>query len=547
MSDSNETNEKGFADQIRDNVALVAKAAHIEPPAHVEPRETTGELPVVRYELPVSHQAREIGMILADVPIFRRGEKFVTAEKRGELEPMTPYRFLSWVEDYLYLTKPKGNSRVEFTMTLHSATAILASDQFKEEIREIKEVNKVRLPAWRGESEAKTSISGPFWLEEGSDFHVELLPPGYDKRTQIYTTDTVKFRDDLPLEDAKKFLGEIVSEFHWASEPEIGYTRSLGVHYAAMLGVFCKTMFLEGTIRPMIIYSGNRPGIGKSLAMQMALAPINIQSGNSGNPKNDGELGRKLDTYALEKRPFLVMDDIAGLDSPDLNRFITSRIFNARILSKSETKDCPNRTQAFASGNNLKLTPDLVRRSMVVDFFWDGETPKYEKNITTDWLALPKTMSDFLAALWAIVREWNAAGRPESCCDTFHSSASEWAPVIGAIVHFLNPDLQPFAKRSFGFGGDESGFALKEMLRGMAANLPNTGGRFSTNDFLDRAEELDLGEIILDEGREPKRNIGRKLEPLRSTKLTDDKGRVFKLQHRRSGMGAVYEFVFEDS
>jgi hypothetical protein len=202
---------------------------------------------------------------------------------------------------------------------------------------------------------------------------------------------------------------------------------------------------------------------------------------------------------------------------------------------------------AIASGNNLKLTPDLVRRSMVVDFFGDGETPKYEKNITTDWLALPKTMSDFLAALWAIVREWNAAGRPESCCDTFHSSASEWAPVIGAIVHFLNPDLQPFAKRSFGFGGDESGFALKEMLRGMAANLPNTGGRFSTNDFLDRAEELDLGEIILDEGREPKRNIGRKLEPLRSTKLTDDKGRVFKLQHRRSGMGAVYEFVFEDS
>lgn len=542
MHEQNDNAPEGLADEIRAGAALVAKAANIEQP------EGSREIPTVRVAPPVSHAIREIGMILAPSPLFRFGENFVTVcHERGELEPMTPDRFRSWVESYLYLVKPRGEGHLAVTMTKDFAKMVLESDRFREQIREIRGINKVRLPAWRGETEVKVSRGGPFWLKKGSDLRVELLPPGYDEKTKIFTVDGVKYRPELPREEAFEFLTENLSRFPWAEEEENGKRRSLGVHFAAMLGVFCSSLFKEGTVRPMIVFNGNQPGSGKSLLMRMALAPVHGEPAESGKSRDD-EFRKMLIATAKARKPYLALDDVSSLHSNDLNRFITTAVHEARVMGSDLMGDYPAVTQVFTTGNQLTLAEDLVRRSLVVDLFEPGKATErtFEKELTPDWLCLPETRARFLAALWAIVREWNEAGRP-ACKDARHTSASQWASVIGAIVHHLNPELKPFAKRTFSLGGDESGAALEALICALASDLPTSGEEFTTADLIDKAEELNLLEAIAGHAKDPRKAIGHRVKRLRGRVFTDQAGRRFEFGKRDKSFGAVYPIRFLDS
>lgn len=539
MNDQNDNEPGGLADEIRDKAALVARSAGITPPGGDR------EIPTVRVDQPVSHAAREMGMILSSAPLFRFGESFVTvSHERGELDPMTADRFRSWVESYLFTVKPRGEGHVAATMTKDFAAMVLASDRFREQVREIQGINKVRLPAWRGETEVKVSREGPFWLKEGSDLRVELLPPGYDERTRIFTVELVKYRQDLSLRKATEFLSDCLARFPWADEEENGKSRSLGVHFAAMLGVFCSSLFKEGTVKPMIVFNGNQPGSGKSLLMRMALAPVHGEPAESTKPNNE-ELRKVLDIAALNRKPYLALDDVASLHSNELNRFTNSPVHEPRILGQSRTETRFNVTQVFTSGNQLTLAEDLVRRSLVVDLFEPGKATErtFEKEITPDWLCLPETRAKFLAALWAIVRDWNESGRP-ACMEARHTSASQWASVIGAIVHHLNPKLKPFAKRTFSLGGDESGAALEALICSLASGLPSAGDEFTTAELIDKAEELNLLEAIAGHAKDPRKAIGHRMKRLRGRVFTDQAGRRFEFGKRDKSFGAVYPIRF---
>lgn len=542
MNDQNESNAQDLAGQIRDNAALVARSANIEPP------EQSREIPTVRVDQPVSHAAREFGMILAPSPLFRFGESFVTIGKeRGELELMTSDRFRSWVESYLYAVRPKGDGYLAATMTRDLAGMVMASDRFREQIREVKAINKVRLPAWRGSSEVKVSRDGPFWLEAGSDLHVELLPAGYDERTKTFTVETVKYRHDLPLSEAHEFLAETLFRFPWASEEEHTISRSIGVQFAAMIGVFCSSMFKEGTVRPMIVYNGNQPGSGKSLLMRMALAPVHGEPAESGKPANE-EFRKLLFSTAKARKPYLALDDVSSLHSDDLNRFITTAKHEGRNMGGDLMGVFPAVTQVLTTGNQLTLTADLVRRSLVVDLFEPGKATErtFEKELTPDWLCLPETRAQFLAALWAIVRDWNEKGRP-ACKEARHSTAPPWASVIGAIVHYLNPKLKPFAKRTFSLGGDESGIALEALIVALASDLPTSGDEFTTSDLIDKAEELNLLEAIAGHAKDMRKAIGHKVKKLRGRVFTDASGRRFEFGKVNVSRGAVYPIRFLDA
>ena len=542
---SNQSNSDASASNI---VEIEAGLEKLALSANLAPPGDGLNVPTVSMSLPLSHACHEIGQVLAASPLYRFGDGFVTIDKEGEFQPMSAVRFCSWAEGYLYTTMDRRAGQEIMTMRKEYAAGVLASDSFREQIREIKAVNHVRLPVWRGTGEIKPTRSNkPFWLAEGSDWHVELLPPGYDEKTKTFTLDGVPYAEDLSLEDAEAFLLDVLKAFPFAKEDGLGNTRSLGVHIAALMGVYCRAMFQPGTVRPMVIYSANQSGSGKSLLMRMALAPVFGTPAEKSKPSND-EIGKILDIAAMEARPYLVLDDCPSLHSNALNQFITSHMHEARVLGQSRNVRREIVTQVFATGNQLTLAEDLVRRSLVVDLFEPGKAPDrtFKELITDEWLFLTETRSQFLAALWAIMRSWKEADMPHDS-EVRSSSASMWASVIGSLVNHLNPKLKPFAKRMYEMGGDESGAALEALLIAIASDAPDGGAEYKPSDVIDEAEERGLLEAICGYAKDPRKALGHKVKKMRGRQFTDSHGRRFEFGKRDASYGAVYPIRFMGS
>ena len=261
-------------------------------------------------------------------------------------------------------------------------------------------------------------------------------------------------------------------------------------------------------------------------------------------PSND-ELSKILDIAAMDGSQYLVLDDCSSLHSNALNQFITSHVHEARILGQSRNVKREIVTQVFATGNQLSLAEDLVRRSLVVDLFCAGKAPDrtFDELITDEWLFLTETRSRFLAALWAIVSSWNEAGLPHDS-EVRSSSASMWASVIGSLVNHLNPKLKPFAKRTYDMGGDESGAALEALLIAMASDVPDSGAEYKPSDVIDEAEERGLLETICGYAKDPRKALGHKVKKMRGRQFTDSHGRRFEFGKRDASYGAVYPIRF---
>ena len=294
----------------------------------------------------------------------------------------------------------------------------------------------------------------------------------------------------------------------------------------------------------MIVYNGNQPGSGKSLLMRMALCPVHGEPAESSKPNNE-ELRKILDIAALQSKPYLVLDDVASLYSNELNRFTNSNVHEPRILGKSQTEKRYNVTQVFTTGNMLSLAEDLVRRCLVVDLFEATKATerRFENELTPDWLCLSETRAKFLAALWAIVRHWSENGMP-AFKEARHTSASQWASVVGAIVNHLNPGLLPFAKRTFSLGGDESTGALEALICSIASDLESSGGEFTTAQLISAAEERNLIEAIAGHAKDQNKALGHRLKKIRGRTYTDKRKRKFTFGKQDKSYGAVYPFKF---
>ena len=408
--------DEALPDEIRRNFSAVASATDTPAPGD------GSRVPAVNLSQQIHALARTVGMICHAAPIFRFGESLSTVDESGRIAGMTAARFTSWVEDWLSFTRPGKDAPKVESIGKDLAGKIMEADQFRGQLRELKGVAEVRLPVWTGEGEAR---------------RVELAPEGFDPATGIFTVNSIPYQDDTPADVAWGILWDCLKEFPFDPEGEsqVKRRRSFAAQVAAMLGVFCHSLFPEGTPRPMLIYNANQPGSGKSLLMRVALAPVHGAPSESGKPATEKDFERVLDSAALARKPFLVLDDCQSIHSQSLNRFITSPIHECPLLYSQRLGTIPKVTQVFATGNGLTISADLDRRALVIDLFEPGDAAarSFAKEITPGWLFVPETQARFLAALWALVRRWRDEGAP-MMKENRRGSFEEWSAVVGGIV-----------------------------------------------------------------------------------------------------------------
>lgn len=382
---------------------------------------------------------RDMAVAVADVmatkPIYNRNDEVVVLDGvTGRAWPMDPAWFVTWAERYVTFgrTNRKGEDMVE-SIGEARAKQILRSSDFRDRLKPLRGVNAVRLPV----------LDGP----EGD--RVRLLPLGYDAPTGIFTLECgLEYATDWPLAQARECLAGVFGKFPWADSKSVGsgglmQGRSFAVHLAAMLTAYCAQMLPEKGRPPLFFYNSNIPGGGKSLLCKVVLLAVHGRAGSSTISERGEEFKKELDSAAQCLKPFLFFDDFRGyLQNELLNSWLTSSTWDGRILGGPLQFSAALRGMTLLAGNQVRLSEDLGRRTLIVDLFLEEsvqerELPEGAVELTEGWVLDPVNRGRLLSALYTLVREYyepTEALLQEPVKTRVIASFVEWSGLIPKIV-----------------------------------------------------------------------------------------------------------------
>jgi hypothetical protein len=447
------------------------------------------EMPMVQIVPVISTMAREIGGILSQNGVFVRQRSALTISPEGRLVEMTARRFRTYCEDYLVTFKwemPKPNvfEKKPQTITVEAAATILESDQFLSRQRELLRVATVRQPVRR------------------KDGRIELLPYGYDSESQTLTQNSgVEFALDMPLDEARTVLRELLKEFPFGDRKDNGQSRNEAIVLAAMLSMFAAPLLRAQARRLNFMFSSNSVGSGKTLLAQLAIITSLGTCDVQPLPENQEDWRKILDTESLAGSPYILFDDCNGyLKSPALNAFLTASTWTGRKMNTQQKFAVPKIATVFLTGNNLEVTPDVARRFLHCRMITDEADPqarKIEKVFSDEWLEKPEVRSQLLSCLWSIVRHWDAAGRPTP--SRIVRGYEPWCAVYGGMVQhagFGDP-MEPLPVEESG----NSELADMTALVSQLAKGIDDSSEFAFQDVVEAAIEVNAFTWML-EGKE---------------------------------------------
>ena len=339
--------------------------------------------------------------------------------KKAELDPNTGREVLRYIKDGL--TKDQAEAVLEPGGALWLKLPVITA------------INPVPLPIW-GEG-----------LDERGLRPIRLLKPGYDPASGILTLgdvhdlDGIGFYDrEMDLEDALNHLLITFQEFGWRNAK-----RDLPIHLAAAVTMFCRGLYVGKA--PMFVYNANQQNSGKSRLAQWVTWLVAGGFATEGLLEDKDEaLKQDLNAAARSLATYLIFDNVDWgtheVKSAVLDDWLTQSERSMRGMNTQAKLVVPVGAVTLMTGNNLKLSTDLARRSLIVDII--NRVPGSEKVLrpTTPvicerYFANDENRKKGLAAIWAMVREWDKAGQPKHAGKPL-DSFEDWGELVpGIILH----------------------------------------------------------------------------------------------------------------
>jgi hypothetical protein len=295
-------------------------------------------------------------------------------------------------------------------MNLDTSRGSLESHELLLRAPRIERVNETRLPVIT------------------SDGRLDLLRPGYFAERGIYTFDDgLELDESMGLDEAKRIIDELLQYFPFPN------ARSKAVMLAAMLTMFCATMLPKSALRPGFCFTANSPGAGKTLLAKICIIPVAGSASTRTFPRKE-EAKKVLDIIAMEAASYVLFDNIRGkIAGEEIEAFITSPIWEGRILGESTKFRVDNVATVFLTGNQSTTSGDMADRCLFVELFVQEADNRDRKiPVPLDDAALVSQRAEILSALWALVRAWDAAGRPPA--PTVMPRFEAWSHVVAAVV-----------------------------------------------------------------------------------------------------------------
>lgn len=431
----------------------------------------------------LSETAAALGQHLAEKSLFVRNGEIVLLEG-NELRSVSPQTFRTLVEKHIicYRQRIFNNASYEVNVTMRDdeARGIMASTQFTERLRSLKRLNSCRLPVVR------------------DDRTLQLLPCGYDPASKTLTVNSVTYPEDMPLAVAVETINDLLSEFCFADGE-----RSKAVAVAALMGLYAAQMLPEGVLRPCFIVTKNAEGAGASTLVSCAVVPIIGTLPTGVKSEDDDETRKVLTTAVREARVVILFDNQKSrLSSAALEAFISSPTWSDRLLGANQTVGGHNIATVFVTANGCTVSPDMRRRSLVIELHLEAELAEdREFRRTLDMPMLLALRPKILAACWSLVRHWHTQGQASP--SRSHSAFSTWAKVIGGIVQAAGFAC-PFDTANVAVGADEDGEAMRRLVVAM-----QPGRRYTFAEVVQLCQSNECFDGLVGEGSAELRNASR--------------------------------------
>lgn len=270
------------------------------------------------------------------------------------------------------------------------------------------------------------------------DFQGATFPPVPDKPTVQDVTTAWALLEDLLSEFP--FAGENPDED--GADAKEDATALLNKSVALSMLITAETRSAYDTA-PLTAISAHTPGTGKStLASVAGIIPTGHKPAGIIVPKEDVEFEKAFFALLVKGSPVCLLDNITRPLCPDmLCSALTQSTIEARILGATRMGTASTSAAFIATGNNLQICGDLIRRTMLCQLDRNTERPAeypFKRNVI-EWTHVHR--AELVCAILTIMRAYHVAGRPKPEGFRPLGSFEAWSDwVRGALVYWGYPD-----------------------------------------------------------------------------------------------------------
>ena len=244
-------------------------------------------------------------------------------------------------------------------------------------------------------------------------------------------------------EAALMLLTDLVSEF--------SFTQLLD-RAVALSGLL--TTLVRGLVptAPMFLIRAHAPGTGKSYLVDVisAIATGRVCPVITASPSRE-ETEKRLGAVLLSGAAMISIDNcMRDLGGELLCQLAERSLVKIRVLGRSEMPECECHTTVFATGNNVLLKGDMVRRGLTCNLDVLDERPELREFQRDPLRQVLNDRGAYVAAALTIMRAYLAAGAPQVCGAL--GSYPEWSRMVRSPLIWLG-ELDPV--ESMGSARDE--------------------------------------------------------------------------------------------
>lgn len=265
-----------------------------------------------------------------------------------------------------------------------------------------------------------------------------LTTPGLDESTRLLLLAPPPMPDipGRPTRDharaALKVLDALLADFPIAEDD--GASRSVALSELI-------TPVVRGALGAVPLHTNTapEPGSGKSYLVDLAAAiatgrwcPV-IAAGGC----DEAELEKRMGAAALACQPLLSLDNVNGVLRSDLLcQLIERPLVEVRVLGESRNVVIENRSTIFATGNNLALSGDLLRRTIRCRMDAGMERPEKRKFRHNPFQMIIDDRGRYVAAALVIARAYIEAGMPGKLVPL--ASFERWSDFVRSALVWLD-------------------------------------------------------------------------------------------------------------